>query len=66
MFDKSAVILLPLSMLAGSRRWFEMVFWVILSTTLLLRLLSQQPVDGLMAVYVDAQYESLALRLGSR
>jgi hypothetical protein len=58
MFHKTAVILLPLAVLAGTRRWFLTVFWVVLSTALLFRLLLQEAVDGLVAGYVDAQYES--------
>ena len=58
MFHKSAVILLPLALLAGSRRWFLTFFWVVLSTALLFGLLLQEAVDGLVAGYVDAQYES--------
>ena len=58
MFHKSAVILLPLAVLAGTRRWFLTVFWVVLSAALLFGLLLQEAVDGLVAGYVDAQYES--------
>ena len=58
MFHKSVVILLPLAMLTGTRLWFQTVFWVILSAALLFSLLLQEAVDGLMAGYVDAQYES--------
>jgi hypothetical protein len=58
MFHKSAILLLPLAVLAGTRRWFLTVFWVVLSTALLFRLLLQEALDGLVAGYVDAQYES--------
>jgi hypothetical protein len=58
MFHKSAVILFPLAVLAGTRRWFLTVFMVVLSTALLFGLLLQDAVDGLVAGYVDAQYES--------
>ncbi len=58
MFHKTAVILLPLAVLAGTRRWFLTVFWVVLLATLLFILLLQEAVDGLMAGYIDTQYES--------
>ena len=58
MFHKSAVILLPLAVLAGNRRWFLTGFWVVLSAVLLFHLLLQEAIDGLLAGYVDAQYES--------
>lgn len=58
MFHKTAVILLPLAILAGTRRWFLTVFWVVLSAALLFRLLLQESVDGLVAGYIYAHYES--------
>ena len=58
MFHKSAVILVPLAVLAGTRRWFLTVFFVTFSAALLFGLLLQEAVDGLVEGYVDAQYES--------
>ena len=58
MFHKSAVILIPLAALAGSRRPALTLFLVAVTATLLFGLLLQEYVDGLMSAYVDAEYES--------
>lgn len=57
-FHKSAVILVPLALLAGSkRRWLTLV-WVALSGVLLFGLLLQESVDNLKSGYIDASYDS--------
>jgi hypothetical protein len=57
-FHKSAVILLPLAMLAGSRRPLFVAFWVCVSTFILFTLLLQESVDGLVKNYIVAEYNS--------
>ncbi len=57
-FHKSAVILIPLAALAGSRRPLLTLLLVAVTAALLFGLLLQEYVDGLMAGYVDAEYES--------
>jgi general stress protein CsbA len=65
LFHKSAVILMPLAVLAGTRHRLWTVFWVVLSTGLFYVLLLQDSVDVLQATYIEAQYQSqgAALRL---
>lgn len=64
-FHKSAVILMPLAVLAGSRQRLWTVFWVGLASALFYVLLLQESVDALQSGYIDAQYQSqgAALRL---
>lgn len=57
-FHKSAVILMPLAVLAGTRRKLWTAFWVGLSTVLFYGLLLQDSVDALNVNYVGAQYDS--------
>jgi hypothetical protein len=57
-FHKSAVILVPLAVLAGSRRPLITAFWVGVTTSLLFILLLQEYVDNLVLGYIDAEYES--------
>jgi len=57
-FHKSAVILIPLAALSGSRRPALTLFLVFVTAALLYGLLLQEYVDGLMAGYLDAEYES--------
>ena len=57
-FHKSAVILIPLAALAGSRRPVLTLLLVAVTAALLFGLLLQEYVDGLVAGYVDAEYES--------
>ena len=57
-FHKSAVILVPLAVLAGTRRWFLTLLWVAVASAVLFGLLLQEAVDGLVTGYVDAEYES--------
>ena len=58
MFHKSAVILFPLAVLAGTQRRLLTQFWVGVTAVLLLGLLSQEYVDNLVAGYITEQYES--------
>ncbi|MDO8772968.1 MAG: EpsG family protein [Burkholderiaceae bacterium] len=57
-FHKSAVILMPLAVLAGTRQKLWTAFWVGLSSVLFYVLLLQDSVDVLNAGYIGAQYES--------
>jgi hypothetical protein len=57
-FHKSAVILMPLAVLAGTKRKMWTVFWVGLSTALFYVLLLQESVDSLTDNYIGAQYDS--------
>ena len=57
-FHKSAVILVPLAALAGTRRWFLTLLWVGMAAVLLFGLLLQEAVDGMMAGYIDSAYDS--------
>jgi hypothetical protein len=57
-FHKSAVILVPLVLLSGTRSWFLMLLWVGVTATLLFGLLLQEYVDGLTAQFIEAEYES--------
>jgi hypothetical protein len=58
LFHKSAVILVPLAALAGSRRPIMTLFLVAVTAVLLFSLLLQEAIDGLMAGYVGAEYDS--------
>ena len=57
-FHKSAVILMPLAILAGTRKKLWTAFWVGLSSVLFYVLLLQDSVDALTEGYIDAQYDS--------
>jgi hypothetical protein len=57
-FHKSAVILMPLAVLAGTKRKLWTAFWVGLSTLLFYALLLQDSVDALTENYIGAQYDS--------
>lgn len=57
-FHKSAVVLIPVAMLAGSKnRWLTLVM-VAVSAPLLFVLLLQESVDGLVHGYIEAEYNS--------
>jgi hypothetical protein len=64
-FHKSAVILMPLAVLAGSRQRLWTAFWVGTASVLFYVLLLQDSVDSLQSGYIEAQYQSqgTALRL---
>jgi hypothetical protein len=57
-FHKSAIILMPLAVLAGSRRPIYTFFLVGVTFALLFGLLLQEYVDFLVAGYIEAEYES--------
>lgn len=57
-FHKSAVVLVPLAILAGTKGKIWTTLWVGLSTLLLFRLLLQDSVDTLTVNYIDAGYDS--------
>ncbi|MGV8804908.1 MAG: EpsG family protein [Polaromonas sp.] len=58
MFHKSALILMPLAVLAGTKRRIFTLFWVAVAASLLFVLLLQESVEGLSRSYVEAQLES--------
>jgi EpsG-like putative glucosyltransferase len=58
MFHKSAVILMPLAVLADSRHRVWTALWVGLSSLLLFVLLLQESVDDLTTHYIEAEYAS--------
>ena len=64
-FHKSAVILMPLAILAGTKRKIWTVIWVALSTVLFYLLLLADTVELLQKNYIEAEYQSegAALRL---
>ena len=57
-FHKSAVILMPLAVLAGTRKKLWTAFWVGLSSVLFYLLLLQDSVDALTESYIGTQYDS--------
>ena len=57
-FHKSAVILMPLAVLAGAKNKIWTVFWVGISSVLFYVLLLQDSVDALKSGYIEAQYDS--------
>ena len=65
LFHKTAVILMPLAVLAGTRQKLWTAFWVALSFALFYLLLLQDSVESLRSGYIDAemQSEGAALRL---
>jgi hypothetical protein len=58
LFHKSAVILLPLALLADSRRKLVMTIWVCVATFVMYVLALQEAVDGLVKNYIGIQYAS--------
>ena len=64
-FHKSAVVLMPLAVLAGTKHRLWTAFWVGLASVIFYVLLLQDSVDALKSGYIDAQYQSqgAALRL---
>jgi hypothetical protein len=57
-FHKTAIILVPLAMLAGTKRKLLILFWSGLTGALLYALLLQQYVEALVANYIGAEYQS--------
>lgn len=64
-FHKTAVILMPLAVLAGTKRKLWTAFWVGLSSVLFYVLMLQESVEALQYGYLERQYQSqgAALRL---
>jgi hypothetical protein len=64
-FHKTAVILMPLAVLAGTKRKLWTAFWVGLSSFLFYGLLLQESVEALQYGYLEKEYQSqgAALRL---
>lgn len=58
-FHKSAVILMPLAVLASSHRRVWTVLWVGLVTLLFYVLLLQESVEWFNSVYIEAEYKSV-------
>jgi hypothetical protein len=58
LFHKSAIILVPLAMVAGTRRRLLTLLWVGLTAAVLFSLLLQEYVDNLVSGYITDQYES--------
>jgi hypothetical protein len=57
-FHKSAVILIPLAILGGTKRMIWTAFWVGLSSVLFFALLLQDSMDALKYGYIEAEYQS--------
>lgn len=57
-FHKSAVILVPLAVLAGTRHRLLILFWVCATLALLFILLLKEHVDTLLLNYIEAKYGS--------
>ena len=57
-FHMSAVILLPLALLAGTRRKAFTIFWVSVATFILFWLILKESVDKLLLNYIGAEMES--------
>jgi hypothetical protein len=58
LFHKSAILLMPLAVLAGSKQRAWTVMWVAVTSAVFYVLLLQESVDALTANYITAQYES--------
>lgn len=58
LFHKSAVILVPLALLSGTKHRFLTTLGILGTSSLLFILLLQESVDHLMVNYVEAQYAS--------
>jgi hypothetical protein len=58
LFHKSAIILVPMAVLAGTKRKLWIVIWVGVATALLFVLLLQEYVDNLQSLYLEAEHQS--------
>lgn len=58
LFHKSAIMLMPLAALAGTKRRGWTLLWVAVSSAVFYVLLLQESVDALNAGYIKAQYQS--------
>jgi hypothetical protein len=57
-FHKSAIILIPLAVLANTQRRFFTLVWIFASGCVLFVLLLQESLDSLVHGYIEAQYHS--------
>ena len=57
-FHKSAVILLPLAILAGTKIRILTILWVVITSLVLFILILQESVDALFVNYVGSEYAS--------
>jgi hypothetical protein len=57
-FHKSALILMPLAVLASTKSRIFVIFWVAVTAFLLFGLLLQEHIERLRINYIEAQYES--------
>jgi hypothetical protein len=57
-FHKSAVILVPLAILASSRKRLQTLLWVSVAGVTLFALLLQESLDFLIYGYIDSKYQS--------
>jgi hypothetical protein len=57
-FHKSALVLIPLALLAGSRRRLFTLIWVAVAGIALFVLLLQESADSLVSGYIEAEYQS--------
>jgi hypothetical protein len=57
-FHKSAVILMPLAVLAGTKQRLWTAFWVSFASVIFYILLLQESVAALQTNYIEAQYQS--------
>jgi hypothetical protein len=57
-FHKSAVILVTLALLAGTKRRLFMLIWIAITAILLFNLLLQEYIDVFYKNYIGAEYES--------
>lgn len=64
-FHKSAVILMPLAVLAASRKRIWTGIWVVVTSLFLYVLLLQDSLDAFNVIYIEAEYQSsgAAIRL---
>ncbi len=57
-FHKSALILIPLAVLADSRRRLFTLLWVAVTGIVLFVLLLQESIDSLVSGYIESEYQS--------
>lgn len=58
LFHKSAVILAPMALLAGSKRGLLMLVWLLIVSAAMFVLLLQESIDNLRYGYLENQYQS--------
>jgi hypothetical protein len=57
-FHKSAIILLPMAVLANSKRRLMTFFWVVVASLVLFILMVQESLSFLMGGYIESEYQS--------